>query len=83
MTDASSGTESSGSWNEDGQLFLVAGIVTAVVAWVFLPLAGLVSVYCGIGLWTEYDRTLVGGTIAVVGGFGVVVWIAVLVSVSL
>jgi len=84
MSEASASTGGSLSdWNEDGRLFFVVGIVTALAAWLFLPLAGLVSVYCGLGLWTRYDRTVAGVGIAGVGGLSVVMWIAVLVAVGL
>lgn len=83
VSDASQSSSLLDSWNEHGQLLLAVGIATALVSWTYLPLAGLVSVYCGLGLWTGYDRAVAGGTIAGVGGLAVVVWVAFLVSLAL
>lgn len=83
MTDASQSAGVLSSWNEHGQLYLFVGIATALLSWFYLPLAGLLSVYCGLGLWTQHDRTVAGGLIAAVGGIGFAIWVAWLVSISL
>ena len=44
-------------WAEDGQLYLVAGVLSALVAWLLLPIVGVVGVYSGYRLYTETDRT--------------------------
>lgn len=64
--------------NEDGMLYLLVGALTAFLSWVLIPIAGLVSVYCGSKLYRE--RTIAGVAIAVVGFTGVALWLNWLVT---
>lgn len=82
VSDASQSASTLASWNEDGQLYLVVGIATSLLSWLYLPLAGLLSVYCGYGLWSQHDRSVAGGAVAAVGGVGFAIWIGFLASLA-
>lgn len=68
--------------NEDGLAYLVLGGITAVISWVLVPIAGLVSVYCGYKLYRVEDRLYSGSAIAAVGTAGVIVWVLWLATLS-
>jgi hypothetical protein len=53
--------------NEDGELYLIAGTVTALAGWV-VPVLSLVAVGCGYRLFSGDQHRLAGTAIGVLGG---------------
>jgi len=53
--------------NEDGELYLIAGTVTALAGWV-VPVLSLVAVGCGYQLFSGDQHRLAGTAIGVLGG---------------
>jgi len=43
-------------WAEDGQLYVLAGVLSALLAWLVIPLAGIAGAYAGYRVYTETDR---------------------------
>lgn len=69
-------------WNEDGRLYLWGGAVSAIVSWLFIPLLGLVAVFCGYRLYDNGDRTTSAALIAGFGAVGFLTWIVFLVTLA-
>lgn len=63
------------AWNEDGRLYVVVGIVSAILSVVFIPLFGLVAVYCGYKLYDTQEKTILSILLAGLGGFGFLFWV--------
>ena len=53
--------------NEEGELYLIAGTVTALAGWV-VPVLSLVAVGCGYRLFSGDRHRLAGTAIGVLGG---------------
>ncbi len=43
-------------WAKDGQLYVLAGVLSALLAWLVIPLAGVAGAYAGYRVYTETDR---------------------------
>jgi len=69
--------------NEDGVLYVLIGLITALLSWFLIPIVGLVSVYCGYKLYQEEEKLVLGGLIALVGFIGVALWIGWLLSAEI
>jgi hypothetical protein len=69
------------AWNEDGRLYVVVGMLSAVLSLVFIPLFGLVAVYCGYKLYDTQQKTILSFLIAGLGGFGFLFWVYYLITV--
>lgn len=63
------------AWNEDGRLYVVVGTLSAILSLVFIPLFGLVAVYCGYMLYKTQQKTVLSILMAVLGGFGFLFWL--------
>lgn len=63
------------AWNQDGRLYVVVGLITAVLSLVIIPLFGLVAVYCGYKLYDTQDRTVLAVALSGTGGFGFLWWV--------
>jgi len=63
------------AYNEEGQLYLGVGAVTAVLGWL-VPLLSLVAMFCGHKLLQGERHRLLG---AAVLGFGVLAFLRLLV----
>jgi len=63
------------AWNEDGRLYVVVGLISAILSLVFLPLLGLMAVYCGYKLYDTQQKTVLSILIAALGGFGFLLWV--------
>lgn len=57
------------AYNEVGQLYVVAGIITGAVA-LFVPIIGLIPLYCGYRLFRADHSRFAG---VVIGGVGLVI----------
>jgi hypothetical protein len=64
----------SGPWFErlreeydESDLFLVAGLASVIAAWIRIPELSVVAIYCGYRLYVNYDRTISGGILVVLG----------------
>lgn len=53
--------------NEEGQLYVLLGVVSALVGWILVPILGLVAVACGYKLLVGDHYRLIGALVAVVG----------------
>lgn len=73
-------TDSIREWNEDGQLYMWAGILAALISWFLIPVFGLVAMFCGYRLHDEQSRTYVGGVIGFTGGLGFFIWLFFLIN---
>jgi hypothetical protein len=63
------------AWNEEGGLYVVVGLVAAILSLVFIPLIGLVAVYCGYKLYDTQQKTVLSILMAGLGGFAFLFWI--------
>lgn len=63
------------AWNEDGRLYAVIGMISAILSVVFIPLFGLVAVYCGYKLYDTQQKTILSILMAGLGGFGFLLWV--------
>jgi len=63
------------SWNEDGSLYAVVGVVSAILSLVFIPLFGLLAVYCGYKLYDAQQRRILAILMVGFGGFGFLSWV--------
>jgi hypothetical protein len=63
------------AWNEEGSLYVVVGLISAILSLVFIPLLGLVAVYCGYKLYETQQKTVLSILMAALGGFGFLWWI--------
>jgi hypothetical protein len=63
------------AWNEEGLLYVVVGMLSAVLSLVFIPLFGLVAVYCGYKLYDTQQRRILSLLMAGLGGFGLLFWV--------
>jgi hypothetical protein len=59
------------AYNEDGQLYIGVGGLTAILGW-FLPVLSVVAILCGHKLLSGDRHRLVGAAIA---GFGVLAFL--------
>lgn len=59
------------TYNEDGQLYLGVGSLTAILGWP-VPILSVVAIVCGHRLLSGEDHRLAGATIA---GFGVLAFL--------
>lgn len=66
--------------NDNGVLYVVFGVFTAVLSPLILPL-GLVTVFCGVNLYQKEDRLIAGGLLAVAGAITVGVWFSLMLGV--
>lgn len=62
-------------WNSNGQVYAILGLLTVVIAWFVLPLAGLLSVWCGYQLYTRHESTILSIFIAIFGAMAVLSWL--------
>jgi lipopolysaccharide export LptBFGC system permease protein LptF len=69
------------AWNEDGRLYAVIGLLSAVLSLVFIPLFGLLAVYCGYKLYDTQEKTVLSILMAGLGGFGFLFWVYFLTTV--
>ncbi|ERG89982.1 MAG: hypothetical protein J07HX5_02155 [halophilic archaeon J07HX5] len=65
-------TERITRWAEDGQLYVIAGVLSAVLSLLVLPVAGGVGVYCGYRLYSTTDRSSAGIAILLASVTGLV-----------
>lgn len=63
------------AWNKDGRLYVVVGVLSAILSLVFIPLFGLVAVYCGYKLYETQQKTVLSILMAVLGGLGFLFWL--------
>ncbi|ELZ52507.1 hypothetical protein FK85_01045 [Halorubrum saccharovorum] len=68
-------------WNEEGRLYVVVGMITAILSLVFIPLFGLLAVYCGYKLYDTQEKTVLPIVMAGLGGFGFLFWVYFLTTV--
>ena len=68
-------------WNEEGRLYVVVGMITAILSLVFIPLFGLLAVYCGYKLYDTQEKTVLSILMAGLGGFGFLFWVYFLTTV--
>lgn len=68
-------------WNEEGRLYVVVGMITAILSLVFIPLFGLLAVYCGYKLYDTQEKTVLPVVMAGLGGFGFLFWVYFLTTV--
>ena len=79
MSELSSGfKERVRGWYRDGTLYPIGGILTVFIAWALLPPFGLLSPWLGYRTHEACGRTLLGGLIAGLGGFAVLIWLGLL-----
>jgi len=76
----SSLTDTLQAWNEDGQLYVGVGMLSAVLSLVFVPLFGLVAVYSGYKLYVTQQKTILSFLMAGLGGFGFLFWVYYLIA---
>jgi hypothetical protein len=69
------------AWNEEGRLYVVVGLITAILSLVFIPLFGLLAVYCGYKLYDTQEKTVLSILMAGLGGFGFLFWVYFLTTV--
>ncbi|WP_089789960.1 hypothetical protein [Natronobacterium haloterrestre] len=67
-------------YNEDGQLYLVGGVISAIISWVLIPLFGLLAVFCGYKLYDEEEKVVSSSLMATMGGIGFLMWLAYLAT---
>lgn len=63
------------AWNEDGRLYVIVGLITAVLSLVFIPLFGLVAMYCGYKIYDTQQKPVLSILMVVAGGFGFLSWV--------
>jgi hypothetical protein len=63
------------AWNKEGRLYIMIGLISAVLSLVFIPLFGLLAMYCGYKLYETQQKTVLSISMAVLGGFGFLFWI--------
>ena len=63
------------AWNQDGRLYVVVGLISAILSVVFIPLVGLVAVFCGYKLYDTQQKTILSILLAGLGGFGFLWWV--------
>lgn len=63
------------AWNEDGRLYVAVGLISAILSLVFIPLFGLVAVYCGSRLYDTKQKKVLSILMAALGGFGFLWWV--------
>lgn len=63
------------TWNKDGRLYIMVGLISAVLSLVIIPLFGLLAMYCGYKLYETQQKTVLSISMAVLGGFGFLLWI--------
>ena len=64
-----------------GRLYVVVGLITAILSLVFIPLFGLLAVYCGYKLYDTQEKTVLSILMAGLGGFGFLFWVYFLTTV--
>jgi len=67
-------------WNENSRLYLWGGVISAVISWSFIPLFGLIAVFCGYKLYDEEGRNIAAGLIAGAGVIGFLLWLVFLAT---
>lgn len=61
-------------------LYVGIGVLTAVVAWLLIPLFGVGAVYAGYKLYKEEESNISGGILVAAGALPLVFWVALLVQ---
>jgi|UPI0006B52E49 hypothetical protein len=69
------------AWNQDGGLYVVLGLIAAILSLVFIPLFGLLAMYCGYKLYDTQQKTVLSILMAGLGGFGFLFWVYFLTTV--
>jgi hypothetical protein len=69
------------AWNQEGRLYVVVGVIAAILSLVFIPLFGLLAVYCGYKLYDTQEKTVLSILMAGLGGFGFLFWVYFLTTV--
>ncbi len=83
-TTAKKGTTSTdGISVSDAAVYSLIGVITGVVAWLLIPLFGVITAYAGYQLYERESRNIVGGAFVVVGLLPFFLWIGVLVQALL
>jgi hypothetical protein len=78
MADTQQLRQTLAAYNEEGQLYLGVGIVTAVAAWV-VPVLSVVAIFCGHRLLSGGHHRLAGAAIA---GFGTMALLRLLLMMT-
>lgn len=63
------------SWNKDGRLYVVFGVISATLSLVYIPLFGLVAVYFGYKTYDTQQKLVLPILMAGLGGFGFLFWV--------
>jgi len=67
----------------DTAVYSLIGVITGLVAWLLIPLFGVITAYAGYQLYERESRNIVGGLFVVVGLLPFFLWIGVLVRAFL
>lgn len=67
-------------WNENSRLYLWSGAISAIILWLFIPLFGLVAVFCGYKLYDDEGKTLSAVLITGFGAVGFLTWLVFLAT---
>jgi hypothetical protein len=67
----------------DAAVYSLIGVITGVVAWLLIPLFGVITAYAGYQLYERESRNIVGGAFVVVGLLPFFLWIGLLVQALL
>jgi hypothetical protein len=76
-------TSADGISVSDAAVYSLIGVITGVVAWLLIPLFGVITAYAGYQLYEREARNVVGGAFVVAGLLPFFLWIGVLVQALL